>query len=166
MALFDMDWAATMPVDFANMTPYEIGRNVLVPFILVFIILWNVLERIRIFNKKINVILSLGISILLATTPAFTFMAAYITQVSGGSMLLIFGILLVGGTLVWALGRGRDVYYEQIDSSKILKRLYKKRAKYHRKAREARDRGDQEEYRANMRMAREVEDDIAAERTR
>ena len=166
MALFDIDLSTVTAVDFSNMTPYELGRNVLLPFVLVYIILWAILEKFRIFPKRINVILSLGISVLLATTPAYTILAAYITQVSGGSMLIIFGVLLVGGTLMWALGRGRDIYYEQGLSPKKLANLYKQRENYFKKAREAQDRGDSKKARAYMKVVKELDDKIDLERSR
>ncbi len=135
MALFDIDLLGASAIDFANMTPYELGRNVFLPFILVFVILWVVLERIHVFGKKVNIIISLGISILLATTPAFTMFSTYITEVSGTSMLVIFGILLIGGTAVWALSRGRDIYYEQAAPEKKIMQLEKKIEKARRKGR-------------------------------
>jgi len=131
--LFKIDLPTATVVDFTAMTPYELGRNVLLPFVLVYIILWAILERMRVFGKRVNVILSLGISVLLATTPAYTIIAAYITQVSGSSMVIIFGILLVGGTLMWALGRGRGIYYEQVAIEKKIANLEKKIRKARRK---------------------------------
>jgi len=164
--LFNIDLQAATAVDFANITPYELGRNVLLPFVLVYIILWAILERLRIFPKRINVILSLGISILLATTPAYTILAVYITQVSGGSMVVIFGILLVGGTLMWAFGRGRDIYYEQVGPTKKLEKLYKRRGNYLKKAREAEYRRDTKKARAYIKMVRNLDDKIDIERGR
>lgn len=160
MALFDIDLSGMTTIDFANMTPYELGRTVFLPFILVFVILWVVLERIHVFGKKVNIVVSLGISILLATTPAFTMLSVYITEVSGTGMLVIFGLLLIGGTAMWALFRGRDIYSEQSGSYRKLEKLRKKREKYLRKAREAREGGNMEKYRRYSDLAEDVRREI------
>ena len=163
MALFDIDLpslSGSTAVDFASMTPYELARNLFLPFILVFVILWVVLERIHVFGKRVNIVISLGISILLATTPAFGLLSAYITEVSGTGMLVIFGILLIGGTAMWALFRGRDIYSEQSGSYRKLEKLRKKREKYLKKAREARERGNRGEYRRYSNLADDVRREI------
>lgn len=166
MVLPNFDLSSITSVDFTNMTPYELARNVFLPFILVFVILWVVLERIHIFGKRVNIVISLGISILLATTPAFTMFSTYITEVSGTGMIMIFGILIIGGTAMWALFRGRDIYYEQSGSPKKLEKLYKKKEKYLKKARAAEDRGDTRKRNAYMKVVRELEDRIDMERGR
>ena len=160
MALFDFDLSNITPIDFASMTPYELARNVFLPFILVFVILWVVLDRIHVFGKRVNMVVSLGISILLATTPAFTMMSAYITEVSGTGMIVIFGILLIGGTAMWALFRGRDIYSEQSGSYRKLEKLRKKRQTYLRKAREAREEGNTGKYRRYSDLAEDVRREI------
>ena len=143
-SLFNIDWTAAVPFDFSTMTPYEFGRGVLLTFILVFIVFWAILEKLRVFPKKVNVILSLGVCILLATTPAFTAFSAYITQISGTAMIFLFGVMLIGGTLAWALGRGRDVFHEQLAPERKLmdleKKIQKARAKGRMETAEALDR--------------------------
>lgn len=125
-------------MDFSNMTYYEFGRNIILPFLLSFIILWSVLERIRFFNKSSRLIISLGISILLATTSSFIVMSEYISSVAGTSMVVIFGIVLIGGTVLWGIKSGVDTYYA-LDKDKAITKLREKIAKLRREYRGKRD---------------------------
>lgn len=158
MNIFDLN-AASM-FDFANMTPYELGRNVLLPFLLVFVVFWAVLDKIHVFSRKVNIIISLGISVILATTPIFTMFTQYITQVGGTGMIVIFGVLLVGATLLWATGRGRDVYYEHVDDIKKIERLEKRRADLLKKAESEKSKGHDAKAIAYVNAAKEVKDRI------
>lgn len=121
-----MDFSSITVAQLIEMTPFELGRDFFMPFIMVFLIFWAILEKLRIFDGKTNLVLSLAVSIMLATTPAFAAIAVVITQYGALSALAIFGILFIGGSLVWALGRGRDVYDRSAGSSRKLTRLRKK----------------------------------------
>lgn len=126
MPLFDLDLSTATPFDFANMTPYELGRNVFLPFLLVFAIFYGILSMLGIFNKKTNAIISIIMSILLATTPAFTALSLYITQLGATTAVVIFGAVFILGTAVWAINRGRDIYEETGGHSRKLIKLEKK----------------------------------------
>lgn len=128
MAWYDvlLPKASTTPIDFTNITPYMLGRNFLLPFILVYVILLAILEKLNVFDKKVNIVLSLGMCILFATTPGFAILSTYIAQIGGGSVIVIFGIVLVFGVAVWGFGRGKDIYYEQMAPEKKIAELNKK----------------------------------------
>jgi len=115
-------------IDFSNMTSYEMGRNVLLPFLLSFIILWEVLRPIKLFNKKARLVISLGISLILTTTGSFIMMSEYISQVAGSSMVIVFGIVLIGGTILWGLRTSVDIYTD-MDKDKAITKIRKKIAK-------------------------------------
>ena len=125
-------------MDFSDMTYYEFGRNVILPFLLSFIILWSVLERIKFFNKRARLVISLCVSIILATTGSFIIMSEYISSVSGTSMVVIFGIVLIGGTVLWGLRAGVETYYE-MDKDQAITKLRKKMAKLRKEYRVKKD---------------------------
>jgi low affinity Fe/Cu permease len=150
MDLFNLELPSATVFDFANMTPYELGRNVLLPFLLVFVVLWAVLEKLHIFNRKVNIVFSLGVCIILASTPAFTVLSQFVTQISGTGMIIIFAVVLIAGTLFWAFGRGRDIYYEQVAMDKKITSLEKKI----KKARKKGNLGTAEELERQLRQAR------------
>ena len=160
MALFDIDLPSATIFDFANMNPFELGRNVFLSLILVFVILFAVLEKFNMFSKKVNIIVALGISILLATTPAFTIFSAYVIEVGGSGMLMIFGILLIGGTLMWALGRGRDIYDEQVSPTRKERKVLDKLEKLDKKL--ARARGNKRQ--SLLRQRERLEDELRVAR--
>jgi len=115
-----MDFSDLGIIDLSNLMSIEVWRTIFAPFVLVLIILWAVLDRMKLFGKKTNIIISLSLALMLATTQSFVLMSNYITEMSGSVMLSLFVILLVGGTLMWVLDRTRDVYYEQTPSPKRL----------------------------------------------
>lgn len=126
MALFDTDMSGVAISDLLSMTPYEIGRNILLPFLLVFTIFYGILSMLGIFKKKSNIMISLILSILLATTPAFTTLSLYITQLGATTAIVIFGAVFILGTVFWAINRGRDIYDETGGYSRKLIKLEKK----------------------------------------
>lgn len=121
-----MDFSSITVAQLIEMTPFDLGRDFFMPFIMVFLIFWAILEKLRIFDGKTNLVLSLAVSIMLATTPAFAAIAVVITQYGAISALAIFGILFIGGSLVWGIGRGRGVYDRSVGSSRKLTKLRKK----------------------------------------
>lgn len=125
-------------IDFIGMSPYNLWRNILTPFLLVFIILWAVLKKINIFDKKINFVISLGISFMLATSNAFVIMSTYITEVSGYAMIIVFGLVIAGGTMMWGMNRGKTIYYDQ-NTGKLIRKLNKKIGKLRKKYRSKKD---------------------------
>ncbi len=101
-------------------------RGFFLPFVLIFTIFWAILSSLGVFNKKINFILSLAFSLLVATTPQFTMLTTYIAQLSGEVAIVAFGLLFGFGALLWAIGRGRDIYDESGSYHRRLIKLEEK----------------------------------------
>ena len=120
-----MDFSDLGMIDLSNLTSIEMWRTIFAPFALVFIILWAVLDRMKLFGKGTNIVISLSLSLMLATTESFLIMSQYITETSGNVMIMVFGVLLIGGTGFWALKRGSEIYVEQ-DADKHIKSIMKK----------------------------------------
>ena len=139
-----MDFSSITVAQLIEMTPFELGRDFFMPFIMVFLIFWAILEKLRIFDGKTNIVLSLAVSIMLAITPAFAVIAVVITQYGALSALAIFGILFIGGSLVWGLGRGRDVYGRSKGYERKLIKLGENKDKLMKKHDRERDDGKRE----------------------
>jgi hypothetical protein len=100
----------------AQSNPNLLLMGVLLPFLLVFVIFWGMLNMIKIFGegpvaRKVNIILSLCVAILAGITPAWsiiTGMAAFLGQFSWVAFVIVFII----GTILWMAGRTRGVYHE------------------------------------------------------
>lgn len=115
--------------DLLNMPVEVIFRGLILPLLIIFAIIWGILSSIRVFGRKVNIILSLSITVLIATTPQFSLLVAYITQMGGNVAIVAFGILLIFGTLAWAFRSGRDIYDEAGGYSRRLMKLDEKESK-------------------------------------
>lgn len=76
--------------------------DVLLPFVLVFTIVFGVLQKVNIFgtgsqSKNINVIISLALSLFfLQATPLIGLLQVFLPNVSLIILILVFGLLLIG----------------------------------------------------------------------
>lgn len=111
--------------------PTELVYGFFIPFLLVFVILWGVLSAFRMFDKKINIIIALAISILAAESEYFPIFANYVGQLGGFTALIAFAVLFLFGIGMYSYGRGRRLYSEHApprekreDRNKELKKLY------------------------------------------
>jgi hypothetical protein len=123
MSLFEL---FTMPVD-------QMFQGFFLPFLIIFVIIWAILNSLRVFDRKVNMVLSLSVSILSSSTPQFTMFARYITQMGAQVAIVAFGLVFGLGVLMWSLGRSRDIYYEHLGLNK--KRLRKEKQKLYREYR-------------------------------
>ena len=138
----------------------EMFHGLILPFLIIFAITWGILSSLGVFERRINLVLSLALSILVIFTPQFTLFSTYIAQLGGQVAIIAFGVLFGFGVIMWALGRGRDIYEEQLGGSGKVDRLMKKRSKYLKKARDAELRGDKRRARDYMKRVRDIEDDM------
>jgi CHASE2 domain-containing sensor protein len=106
------------------------------PFLITFVILFSILSALGIFKKKTNLIISLALTFAVAYSGIFSYFATYLFQLSGYVAVTIFIIIFIVGTLMWAFGRGKEIYYEHIPG-KEKEKLIKERAKLLEKLREA-----------------------------
>jgi uncharacterized membrane protein len=84
---------------------------------------------VGVFRRKINLVVSLIITILAATTPVFSTIATWIGQYSGYTALVAFFIVFVVGIGAWSFRRSREYLGGLTSEDSELKRLYKRRTK-------------------------------------
>jgi predicted PurR-regulated permease PerM len=116
----------------------QLISNFFLPFIFVFAILWGLLSLIPLFNRRINFVLALVIAILFANSPYFVTLTAFLSQIIGGTVVLIFFALFAVGALVYAISRGSAWKQEFEPYENRLKKLNKQIAKLNEKLEEAR----------------------------
>jgi len=122
-----------------TLAPWELINTFIIPFIVMFAILWGTLAAMKIFkDKKINAVIALGIVLFLASTDLFLMISQWMIQlgsfVAVGAFLLVF----VGGVIMWVIGRGRGIYWEGLTEQQRLRRKEEERAKLYVKLNRAR----------------------------
>jgi len=120
-----------------NISTQELIFQIFLPFILIFAILWGIISALRLFDSRVNLIISFVITILLASTEAFVTLTIFYTQLGASFVFLLFiGLFVVGGTM-WAFNRGRDIHHETSSPTRALDRINKHIGKIERKYDEA-----------------------------
>jgi hypothetical protein len=90
----------------------------LIPFIVLFAILWGLVEMAGRFKPKINIVIAGGFSLIAVYTNPW--ILTYIATLGVYMAVLIFGILFLFGIIRWGLGRGKDIYVETASYEKQL----------------------------------------------
>ncbi|MEM7825390.1 MAG: hypothetical protein QW412_00845 [Candidatus Aenigmatarchaeota archaeon] len=114
---------------------HNIFYNFFLPFIVMFAILFGALEGIRIFNKKINLVLSLAITITAFYGGGFSFFLQYFLLLGPYTAFVAFVLLFFVGILIWAFGRGKEIYYKTAAPHKKLEKINKEIEKLYEKYR-------------------------------
>ena len=99
------------------------------PFILTFAIFWGLLEALRVFNRRINLILALGITIAAAYGGLFGWLSSYLLTLGAFTGLAAFVIIFILGVIVWAFGRGEAIFFSgrrAMNIRKEIEKLYNK----------------------------------------
>jgi hypothetical protein len=135
----------------AQGNPNLLLTGVLIPFLLIFVVFWGMLNLIKIFGdgpvaRKVNIIISLCVAILAGITPAWQVivgMAAFLGDFAWVSFFVVFII----ASIFWLAGRSRSSYNENwksISGSKVnsMIELDNQIAKVLKKLQEAEWRGD------------------------
>ena len=146
-----------------NNDPNLLLTGVILPFVLIFAIIWGVLNMTRIFGndhfaRKINMVVAIVITFFTAFTDAWGLIATQLAAFSGVFVVVIFFALFIISAIMWAIGRGRDVY-DTSDMGNVRKRFQSKKKidkeldKLYRKLERAKIRGDEN-------MAKEYSHDI------
>jgi hypothetical protein len=154
MSLFDL---MTMPVE-------EMFQGFFLPFLVIFVITWGILSSLRVFSKRINMVLALALALLASATPQFTMFASYIAQMGANVSIIAFALVFGFGVLMWTFGSGRDIYYEFVAPSKKIEKLMKEERKLLKKAKEAKRAGNSRKAADLMKRAHKIRDDIELER--
>lgn len=123
----------------AATNPNSLLTNVLLPFLLIFVVLWGILNVIKIFGsegRKINIVVALVITIFAAFTDVWGLIVTQLAAFTGIFTYVVFIGVFILGVIFWAIGRGREGYsvakgglsrYDTIkDIDKRLGKLYKK----------------------------------------
>ncbi len=133
--------------------PNTLLTTVLLPFLIIFVILWGVLNITKIFgtgpeSKKINIILALGITIFAAFTDAWGIFATQLAAFTGVFVYIMFFVVFIIGTILWAIGRTRGIYEEHgtyFKSYKDVVKIDKELGKLTKKFNELRRQGKDEQ---------------------
>lgn len=111
----------------------ELFFGFFLPFILSLIIFFSVLQMVGAFRRKINLVISLVITILASTTPVFATVATWIGQYSGYTALIAFFIVFVIGIGAWTFRRGREYVTGEKEEHRDIRKLDKQIAKLEKK---------------------------------
>ena len=140
-----------------------LAKEFFLPFILVFTLLWATLSLVKIFSWRINFVLAFVVTVLTAMSPWFAFISQYVILIGPLTAVGIFLALFVVGGLVWAIGRGKEIYYTSAGQYKKIEHLNKELAKHQKKLAEARDRGDTVKVNKELAVVKRLEDDLKIE---
>ncbi|MFH1623253.1 MAG: hypothetical protein ABIA12_01920 [Candidatus Aenigmatarchaeota archaeon] len=146
--------------DLFGMQADQIFQSLFLPMMIVFAILWALLNSVRVFDRKINTVLAVALTIMVAASPQFTLFTTYVAQLGAQVAIAAFGVLFIFGTLAWMFGSGRDIYYEHVEPSGRVENLIKKKRKYLEKARDAADAGRNHDAKEWQKRARDVDDEL------
>jgi hypothetical protein len=113
----------------------NIFYNFFLPFLVIFAILFGALEGVKIFNRRINLVLSLALTIFAAYGGAFSFFSQYLLLLGPYTAFAAFILVFFVGVLIWAFGRGKEIYYESAAPHKKLEKLNKEIEKLYEKYR-------------------------------
>jgi len=104
-------------------------QSFFLPFVLTFVIFWGLLEALRVFNRRINLVLALGITIAAGYGGLFAWLSSYMLTLGAYVGLAAFVIIFIVGAIVWALGRGEEIISPGRRAAKIreeIEKLYDK----------------------------------------
>jgi hypothetical protein len=116
-------------LELTSLTIPQLFFEFFLPFALTLVIIYAVLQMTRLFKSKINLMISLIVSIMVATTPLFGTMASMISRWGSYTALIAFIAVFIIGIGAWAFRRGSEYLGGAIEAERDLRRLYKRRAK-------------------------------------
>lgn len=109
------------------------------PFIITFTIFWGILETLRIFNRKVNLILAVSLSVMAGYGGLFEIVSGYLMQLGAFIGLVAFLVIFVVGMIIFSYGRTRDIYYETGGLDRKIENIRKKMMKIQEKIDRARE---------------------------
>ncbi|MEM5801787.1 MAG: hypothetical protein QXQ18_00120 [Candidatus Aenigmatarchaeota archaeon] len=98
--------------------------NFFIPFAIVFLISYGIFERMKIFNRRINLFLALTFTTLFASTALFTFFAGFITQLGAFFAITAFLSLFILGISAQVYKRSKII--EKKPTLDMLRERYSK----------------------------------------
>lgn len=145
----------------ASTNPNAFVLNVMLPFLLIFVIIWGMLRMIKIFGadataNKINLVIAFVITVFASFTDAWGVIVG-LAAGTGQFAYIMFFVVFVLGTIFWAIGRSRGIYMEHGVGGGThlndIKKISKELSKLYNKYREA-------EYAGNQGKMKVIGDDI------
>jgi ABC-type multidrug transport system fused ATPase/permease subunit len=105
--------------------------NFFIPFAIVFLISFGIFERMKIFNRRINLFLALGFTTLFVSTTYFVFFTGFLTQLSSFFVIASFLTLFVVGVSSYVYKKGKEIELKPRLSRLLVERdkLFKEREK-------------------------------------
>ncbi len=123
--------------EFFTLSAQEMMYQLLLPFLIIFVILWGILSKLNLFERKVNLVLSLSLSIIATSTEAFAMLSNYMTEISGYTVLIAFTALFIFGVATWSLRTGGEIYGIHEPISRREKRILKEMEKVNKKLKKA-----------------------------
>ncbi len=139
--------------------PSELLYNFLLPFLLIFAILWGMLSAIKVFDKRINIVISLIITLLVANSTYFISLSQFIGQLGGYTALIAFGILFILGIGMYSFGKGSDIYSEHMPKWRKLKTIRQQKSELRKELQKAKDRGEREKMHSIYEQLKRLEEE-------
>ncbi len=121
MALFDIP---------ANLLTNAFVFQIFIPFIILFAVLWGLLETMNIGSSKVKLVIALGFALVASYTNPWVL--AYIATLGSYTAVVLFGILFLFGVVRWGLGRGKEIHFETAPYERQIEVIGKKIEKMQR----------------------------------
>ena len=105
------------------------------PFIFTFAIFWGMLSIIKVFSRKINLILALIFTIAAGYGGIFTLLSNYLMTLGASIVIIAFAAIFIVGVAAWVFLSGGGLYNEAVPEraiEKINEKLKKLEQKYRR----------------------------------
>lgn len=137
MALIDT-LLANFPID-----KYGLMGGFFYPFLLILVIFFAALESFHAFKPRINVVLSVIMTLLATQSSVFGWFATVLVPLGGYAAILVFGVIFLGGSLMWGHSRAKHIYYTHGSRESRLNKLGKDIQKLEDKLVDAQIAGDE-----------------------
>ena len=110
-----------------------------IPFLLIMILFFGLLEVVRIFRKRTNTLVAMLFALI--AYPAYPWFSAILIPLGGYAAIVIFIIFFGVFTARYALSRGRDIWYETMTDANKLRKLEERLQKEYKRLNQAHERG-------------------------
>lgn len=98
----------------------------LLPFVIVFAIFWGILSGLRVFARRINLVLSLALTAVAWYGGVFVWLSGYILQLGAYVGVAAFVLVFIVGIAMWVLGRGKEMYYGSMAPEEKVRKISEK----------------------------------------
>lgn len=132
---------------------FEFLFNTWVPFLISFVLIYGVLEGIKIFNRRINFMISLLLSLAFLTSPAFKIFSEIFTSYAAFFVIATLVAVFIVGSLVH--GGRKIIQIEKRELEERLKAVNEKIRKKEEELERARREGKEEQA---AQISKELED--------